>query len=126
MDTVVSSLAGGLNGTIGAFADGVGSNAGLNHPFFSAIDTSGNIYYPDRENNRIRKVTPGGGIIIALHLAWPFAASHLSPWKLGLRSPLLSVGLCRSVFMVYVRGPFFRWQLLYDVVGAVKVMAVVG
>ncbi len=62
-DAVVSTLAGGLSGTNAAFADGVGSQVGFDQLFFSSIDASGNIHYPDRGNQRIRKVTPAGGII---------------------------------------------------------------
>jgi hypothetical protein len=59
--TVVRTLAGGLNGTFAAFADGSGSQAGFNQPYGVAVDASGNTYVADSMNQRVRKVTPGGG-----------------------------------------------------------------
>ena len=55
----VSTLAGG--GTI-AFADGVGTAASFNQPSGVAVDAVGNVYVADRDNHRIRKVTPGGAV----------------------------------------------------------------
>jgi hypothetical protein len=59
--TVVRTLAGGLNGTFAAFGDGTGSQAGFNQPQGVAVDASGNTYVADLYNQRVRKVTPGGG-----------------------------------------------------------------
>ncbi len=58
---VVSTLAGTANGTNGFLADGIGTNAGFNRPRGVAVDASGNVYVGDYGNNRIRKVTAGGG-----------------------------------------------------------------
>jgi hypothetical protein len=58
--TVLSTLAGGVNGTNPAYADGVGSNAGFSEPQLVAVDASGNTYVGDAGNHRIRKVTPTG------------------------------------------------------------------
>jgi serine/threonine-protein kinase len=58
---VVTTLAGGVSGTNGAFADGSGSNAGFNTPFGLTVDVSGNVFVADGYNHRIRKVTSGGG-----------------------------------------------------------------
>jgi hypothetical protein len=58
---VVRTLAGGLTGTQGTFADGTGTQAGFNQPYGVAIDASGNTYVADRNNHRVRKVTPAGG-----------------------------------------------------------------
>ena len=57
---VVSTLAGGVSGTNGAFADGVGTNAGFNYPSAVDVDASGNVFVADYFNQRIRKVTVGG------------------------------------------------------------------
>ncbi len=59
---VVTTLVGGKSGTNGIFADGTGSNAGFNGPFSVAVDSSGTIYACDSSNQRIRRVTPGGGM----------------------------------------------------------------
>jgi hypothetical protein len=58
---VVSTLAGGVDGTQGAYADASGTNAGFYNIFGVAIDASGNVFVADRDNQRIRKVTAGGG-----------------------------------------------------------------
>jgi hypothetical protein len=63
--TVVRTLAGGLNGTFAAYADGTGSLAGFNMPYGVAVDASGNTYVADLLNHRVRKVTPGGGANIS-------------------------------------------------------------
>lgn len=56
---VVSTLAGAVQG----YLDGSGTGAQLNYPMGIAIDpTSGNLYFSDYNNNRIRKVTPGGDV----------------------------------------------------------------
>lgn len=58
----------GLNGVVttfvgsgvAGFADGVGTAASFANPRALAIDTLGNLYVADRENYRIRKITPAG------------------------------------------------------------------
>jgi hypothetical protein len=62
--TVVSTLAGGVRGTNEAYADGSGTNAGFNFPWGEAVDASGNVFVIDINNQRIRKVTAGGGMLI--------------------------------------------------------------
>ncbi len=64
--TEVRTLAGGSNGTIAAYADGAGQEAGFNFPFGVAVDSSSNIFVAER--NRIRKVTPNGGMHAAHYL----------------------------------------------------------
>jgi hypothetical protein len=58
---VVSTLAGGVSGANGAYADGNGTNAGFDEPQNAAVDTSGNVFVGDFYNNCIRKVTMDGG-----------------------------------------------------------------
>ncbi len=58
---VVSTLAGGVSGADGIYADGTGTNAGFRNPIGVAVDASGNVFVADTDNQRIRKVAPDGG-----------------------------------------------------------------
>jgi len=55
---LVSTLA-GTAGSEGS-ADGIGSAARFKYPAGVAVDSAGNIYVADTENNTIRKITSGG------------------------------------------------------------------
>ncbi len=61
MEAAVSTFAGGVRGTNGAYADASGTNAGFFNPRGVAIDASGNLFVGDVGNQRIRKVTANGG-----------------------------------------------------------------
>ncbi len=56
---VVTTLA-GLAGNTGS-ANGTGSAARFNYPLGAALDSAGNLYVADYNNDTIRKVTPAGG-----------------------------------------------------------------
>jgi sugar lactone lactonase YvrE len=44
------------------FDDGQGTSARFNIPHGVSVDGSGNVYVADQDNNRIRKITAGGGV----------------------------------------------------------------
>jgi len=57
---IITTVAG--NGIAGFSGDGSPAvNAGLNSPTDVAVDSAGNFYIADTSNNRVRKVTTGGG-----------------------------------------------------------------
>ena len=58
---VVSLLAGRSNPMPG-FRDGAGDQARFRLPVGVAVDLSGNVYVADKDNHRIRKVTPTGAV----------------------------------------------------------------
>jgi glucose/arabinose dehydrogenase len=53
---VVSTLA----GSVGGFADGVGSAARLHRPPDVAVDSTGNVLFVGEINDRVRQATPAG------------------------------------------------------------------
>jgi sugar lactone lactonase YvrE len=60
----VSTLAGSgaLDLGCGGYADGSGAEAEFNYPKGVAVDSAGNVYVADSNNNRIRKVSPLGDV----------------------------------------------------------------
>jgi hypothetical protein len=62
---VVSTIAGGVSGTNGAFADGTGSQVGFSSPWGVSLDNSGNVIVTDSGNQLVRKVTTLGTIFVA-------------------------------------------------------------
>ena len=57
---VVTTLAGGLSPTLFGTADGTGAAARFSSPFDVAVDGFGNVYVADRDNYKVRKITPAG------------------------------------------------------------------
>jgi sugar lactone lactonase YvrE len=59
---IITTVAG--NGTAGFGGDGSpATSAQLNQPFGLAADSSGNLYFADSNNNRVRKVTAATGVV---------------------------------------------------------------
>jgi sugar lactone lactonase YvrE len=90
-----------LAGTPGLFgaADGTAAAAVFFHPHGLAIDTVGNLYVADTDNNTLRKVTPAG--VVTTVVGAPFAAGVVlgplpgsvnNPWGIALvPGPTLSL-----------------------------------
>jgi hypothetical protein len=55
----VTTLAGSGNA---GHAEGMGTAASFNSPYGVAVDSSGNVYVADTNNQRIRKITPNGTV----------------------------------------------------------------
>jgi sugar lactone lactonase YvrE len=104
---IISTFAGGGNPADGVGDGGPATSAHLNGPGGMAIDASGNLFFPDSRNHRVRMVTPSGtittvagtgkagfsgdgGPATAAQLSLPFAvamdnAGHLYIAELGNR-----------------------------------------
>ncbi len=92
----VTTLAGS---GIYSFSDGFETNAGFRNPVGVAVDASRNVFVVDQANQRMRKVTAGGGTRIIL--VTPSARSRcgrivmsdrglMFPWVVASRLPRLS------------------------------------
>jgi len=58
-DGVINTIAG--TGAVGFSGDGgPGVNAQISFPELIAVDSTGNLYFPDTNNHRIRRITPAG------------------------------------------------------------------
>ena len=58
---IITTIAG--NGTLGSSGDnGPAASALIGNPWGIAVDSSGNVYFSDRINQRVRKITPAGTI----------------------------------------------------------------
>ena len=58
----IGTIAG--NGTMGYAGDGrLATNAELHSPSSVVVDSSGNVYFSDSDNQRVRKVPASAGII---------------------------------------------------------------
>jgi hypothetical protein len=57
---VVTTIAGGVQGNTGIFADAIGTQAGFMAPTSVAVESLGHIVVADFYSNRIRRVTPVG------------------------------------------------------------------
>ena len=64
----VSTLAGTVTDRIGVSGtdDGIGTEAQFYYPSGVAVDSSGNVYVADADNNRIRKITTPAGVVSTL------------------------------------------------------------
>jgi sugar lactone lactonase YvrE len=69
---IVTTLAGDCSTNqepIIGYADGTGTNAQFDLPFGVAVDTNGNVYVADTDNNTIRKITSAGVVSTMAGLA---------------------------------------------------------
>jgi hypothetical protein len=92
---VVATLAGSGSAS---FSDGSGTNAGFFNPFGVAVDASGNVFVADSDNNRIRKVTAGGGTQIS---PWQSLCSLASRKVMSERWPERAVGPCFNALLFH-------------------------
>jgi kumamolisin len=56
----VTTFAGGGGSTLSGSTDGTGTNARFNFPVDVAVDSGGNVYVADTNNDTIREITPAG------------------------------------------------------------------
>jgi sugar lactone lactonase YvrE len=97
---VITTVAG--NGTEGFGGEGgPATSAQLNAPSGVAVDTAGNLFIADRNNNRIRKVTPGGVIsTVAGNGTQGFSADGGPATSAQLNAPLgVAVDTARNLFI---------------------------
>jgi sugar lactone lactonase YvrE len=82
-DGVVTTIAGQpqfdqSSAPVGGTNDGIGSAARFSNPFSVAVDTNGNVYVADNENNTIRKLAPDGTNWVVTTIAGQPGISGLS------------------------------------------------
>jgi uncharacterized protein (TIGR03437 family) len=83
---VITTIAG--NGTYGFSGDnGPATSAQLSRPYGVAVDSAGNVYFSDTDNNRIRVLTPAAGTpqtptIVRVVNAASYADGPISPGEL--------------------------------------------
>ena len=85
--SVVSTLAGGLNGTNVGFADGAArTQAQFYWPQHAIADVAGNVLVADDYNQRVRRIAPNGGMCLALSLGFVTLFRCVSP-SVSARAP---------------------------------------
>jgi uncharacterized protein (TIGR03437 family) len=98
---IITTVAG--NGIAGFSGDGgPATTAGLNNPQDVAVDSAGNLYIADGTNNRIRKVSPGGGgggtAILSVNATLNAASFSASPgFTNGALGTIFGTGLATSI-----------------------------
>src|ERR1039458_3751624 len=75
---IITTVAGG--GTQGFAGDGgPATAASLSYPFFIAVDTSGNLFFTDFRNYRVRKVSANGVITTVAGNGTPGSSDYTGP-----------------------------------------------
>src|SRR5207244_3950137 len=82
--TITTAIGDGIEG----FAEGAPSKVEMNQPTGVAVDSSGNIYFADSRNNRIRKLAGGNVTTIAGNGVLSYSGDGGAATRAQLNTPL--------------------------------------
>ncbi len=111
----------GLAGSSGS-ADGLGSAARFNAPLDVAVDTAGNLYVADADNDTIREILPSGQVSTLAGLAGNSGAADGTGSAARFNSPsAVAVDLSGNVYVADTDN--FTIRMLVPVTGQVSTLA---